>query len=601
MGDGIPGDLLEREGLHAALPLLPLPPNLSKIPYRERLSRRSRGSGHFRGDGRRLAPRSAVPDPDQPLEAVELRDLAEKVSEDSPDFSSRSSVNGTLVKPLPTGGIAGIPFDVPYPVVNQATILMNQSENLRQIDSEMERFWMVDQSSHLTPERVHGGVGGGEGRWVYPTVTKSDPANTGKPIFVRLPDYIDHLLSGGGQPRLYGRPSFSGDQRVFTDLASYAPGMNTSRADISAVLDAEAMPRLADLPGHIDAQARAIIDRARAAGWQKLTFTDKDGKPIFSLTFDGAGRYAYEHTLPNKLVERVVCDGRTLLHLYPDLHIGARRTVSRFHRADFAAIIPGLVLPADDLAHGADVTALDDHTVAVSPKDAATAKDDDGKPIAYVRFVMLFGDGGRLTERRVVLMPKDKVLARETYAADGSIQLFIGDKKEPATAKRSLTPATAPDLKPDVTTFAVLPLPLRSRQTVYSKLEFNWNQPLDVGDNACHAYLNEDAALELFATNYAAQNSRDAALVYRNCLAHDMARAAGFHVLLASCGATLFDSEQLNALRAEKPRDPLLVYLILLDQPQYRRWQPYLGMDTIALCAKSIRSSVPWPACAIKR
>ena len=153
MGDGIPGDLLEREGLHAALPLLPLPPNLSKIPYRERLSRRSRDFGHFRGDGRRLAPRSAVPDPDQPLEAVELRDLAEKVSEDSPDFSSRSSVNGTLVKPLPTGGIAGIPFDVPYPVVNQATILMNQSENLRQIDSEMERFWMVDQSSHLTPER----------------------------------------------------------------------------------------------------------------------------------------------------------------------------------------------------------------------------------------------------------------------------------------------------------------------------------------------------------------------------------------------------------------------------------------------------------------
>ncbi len=38
-------------------------------------------------------------------------------------------------------------------------VLMNQSENLRQIDYEMERFWMVDQPSHLTPERVHGGVG----------------------------------------------------------------------------------------------------------------------------------------------------------------------------------------------------------------------------------------------------------------------------------------------------------------------------------------------------------------------------------------------------------------------------------------------------------
>ena len=38
-------------------------------------------------------------------------------------------------------------------------VLMNQSENLRQIEAEMEKFWMVDQPSHLTPERVHGGVG----------------------------------------------------------------------------------------------------------------------------------------------------------------------------------------------------------------------------------------------------------------------------------------------------------------------------------------------------------------------------------------------------------------------------------------------------------
>lgn len=37
--------------------------------------------------------------------------------------------------------------------------LINQSEDLRQIQGEWERFWMVDQPSHLTPERVHGGVG----------------------------------------------------------------------------------------------------------------------------------------------------------------------------------------------------------------------------------------------------------------------------------------------------------------------------------------------------------------------------------------------------------------------------------------------------------
>jgi hypothetical protein len=36
--------------------------------------------------------------------------------------------------------------------------LMNQSENLRQIQYEWERIWFTDQPSHLTPERVHGGI-----------------------------------------------------------------------------------------------------------------------------------------------------------------------------------------------------------------------------------------------------------------------------------------------------------------------------------------------------------------------------------------------------------------------------------------------------------
>ncbi len=39
------------------------------------------------------------------------------------------------------------------------TELINESENLRQIESEWERFWMIDQPSHLTPDRVHGGIG----------------------------------------------------------------------------------------------------------------------------------------------------------------------------------------------------------------------------------------------------------------------------------------------------------------------------------------------------------------------------------------------------------------------------------------------------------
>ena len=36
--------------------------------------------------------------------------------------------------------------------------LLYQSEDLRQIQNEWRRFWFNDQPSHLTPERVHGGI-----------------------------------------------------------------------------------------------------------------------------------------------------------------------------------------------------------------------------------------------------------------------------------------------------------------------------------------------------------------------------------------------------------------------------------------------------------
>ena len=36
--------------------------------------------------------------------------------------------------------------------------LLVQSEDLRQIEYEWERIWFTDEPSHMTPERVHGGV-----------------------------------------------------------------------------------------------------------------------------------------------------------------------------------------------------------------------------------------------------------------------------------------------------------------------------------------------------------------------------------------------------------------------------------------------------------
>jgi len=37
--------------------------------------------------------------------------------------------------------------------------LLVDSENMRQIGDEWERFWFLDQPSHMTPFRTHGGLG----------------------------------------------------------------------------------------------------------------------------------------------------------------------------------------------------------------------------------------------------------------------------------------------------------------------------------------------------------------------------------------------------------------------------------------------------------
>src|SRR5262249_35676760 len=88
---------------------------------------------------------------------------------------------------------------------------------------------------------------------------------------------------------LYQRPTFTSDQRVFTDLLAYAPGMNTSRADVLAVLEAEAGSKQI-ATGSIDPAARKLIDKARSAGWRVLT-TDAGTRgltPPARLVFDGA-------------------------------------------------------------------------------------------------------------------------------------------------------------------------------------------------------------------------------------------------------------------------------------------------------------------------
>src|SRR5262249_18800620 len=158
-------------------------------------------------------------------------------------------------------------------------------------------------------------------------------------------------------------------------------------------------------------KARDLIDKARAISWQTAAFGD------FQITFDGAGRYAFERTLPSGLFERVICDGKMLWHLYPELGLGAKRPVDRFHRAEFTALVPGTLPPAKDLARGADLRYVDEHTVAIVPHPSTAPKERSQKePRNEVEVRLVFAEDGRLVERQVVRTPGKKVLFRETFA-----------------------------------------------------------------------------------------------------------------------------------------------------------------------------------------
>jgi ferric-dicitrate binding protein FerR (iron transport regulator) len=369
------------------------------------------------------------------------------------------------------------------------------------------------------------------------------------------------LLWAGSGPRipLYQRPVFNSDDRLFTDLVAYAPGMNTSRADILAVLETEALPRVALRRGTIDPTARRLIDGARTGGWRELAIGE--GQAVLTVRFNGQGQYAYTRSLPIGLREEVVCDGNTILDLYPELGVGAKRNVSRFHREELAGLVPWFLPPAEDIVHGADLTCVDDRTVAIMPHDVENLKDADGKAIAYLVIHLRFDPAGQLAERRLVEMPSGKVFRRETYDADGVVKLLDASGKVLAERRWAVRDAAAPDLKPNTDKVVLLPLPFRTKEHI--------RQALKTGSN--YEDLDAGTALALFAAEWAGGNKGEALQIDGGRFRVRNIRPIGFYVLLAACGHNV-DAEQLDLnVLVEHPHELLAEYLAFHTNPELRR------------------------------
>ncbi len=378
--------------------------------------------------------------------------------------------------------------------------------------------------------------------------------------FYNAPGITGKFTGRDNSSLLYQRPPFSGDDRLFYDLVSYAPGMNTGRADMLAVLEAEAAPLPASKLGRIDAAARKLLDTGRGTGWRSLTIPAEGARPAVSIAFDGQGRYAYERTLFPGIRERVVCDGDTLWHLYPDLGIGAKRKLSRFHRMAFARFVPWALLRAEDLARGADLLMAGERTVAIVPHGIDSLKDGKGKPLSYNRLHLVFAEDGHLAEQQVVEMPSKKIVGRVVFSPKGDIRILDTQDKEVVALKGKLDRTDAPNLKPDVKDLVVLSLPYRSREHLIEtrKLKDRRNDDLPFAD-----------ALDLFAADFASSNSESLVKMFREAFHGRDQRQLGLYVLLAAAGQNL-DGQNLDVL-AEHRDESLAQYLALHTSPVLRQ------------------------------
>ncbi|HMF18876.1 MAG TPA: hypothetical protein VKE98_16840, partial [Gemmataceae bacterium] len=350
---------------------------------------------------------------------------------------------------------------------------------------------------------------------------------------------------------LYQRPIFTGDTNLFSDLTIYAPGLNTSAADIQSVLEAEA--KLTPVvQGTIDPAAKKLIDKARSGGWQAVTIPANPSLARRALTIhaNGSGQYVFERTLWSGLRETVVCDGKTLLHLYPEIGLGAKRSVSRYHRAELAGMVPWTLPPVEDLTRGADVKAIAANIVALMPPKASLPKNEKSDNALHVHLV--FADNGRLRERRIVLMPSQKTIYREVYRPGGTVTWFDDQDQQIAERKLTARRSAAPDLEPDTARLVLVPMPLR-RPDRYQA------QVTNLSD---YTQLDKDLVIGVIASNCWQQTWAPAQQAFQQRFNSQRDRRLGFYVLLAGAGVR----PSLKS-KGQEAREPLYQYLTAMPQP----------------------------------
>lgn len=330
---------------------------------------------------------------------------------------------------------------------------------------------------------------------------------------------------------------------VLQNILNYAPGMQTSTDDLLAVIDAESKPSQPPAQGTTDDAARQLVAKARSLGWEEVAISDEEDSSGTKFLCNGAGHLRLERRTSDGLFEQVTSDGETLLHLYPELGIGARRSVTRFHRRSLLSMTPWLLPPVEELAAGCNVLLHDDKAIRITRVKATPVDSDTEEPKAEEKFELaielVFDDSGRLSERRLIKLsnkpePSEQIICRHVYESKGGIRIVGKDDKLLSEVKFQRKAIARPSDALSTDSLVILPLPYRSADS------YSLTLPAQPAGNGSVDYSQVSAAdaMKLVATHVANSNYDALWNVINQRFVSKNDCRMGFAVLLSAAAST---------------------------------------------------------------
>lgn len=296
---------------------------------------------------------------------------------------------------------------------------------------------------------------------------------------------------------------------VLRNMLTYAPGMQTSTADLLAVVDAECSE--SSRHGTIDPDALRLIEKCRQHGWEEIGLPCEIDGTVTTAVCNGAGAFRLERRTVDGLLEQIVADEQNLQHLYPELGIGAKRSISRFHRRSLLRLTPWLLPPAEELSFNCDLQLVNDRTIRIIRSRTSDSEDSGREETAEslgskkeLVIELEFDDDGRLVERRLIEITgqpqlAERLLIRHVYEASGRIRMIDGDGRLVREINLQRRAIEMPPELPETEGLVILPLPYRAADSYSLALPA---QPASSG-SVDYSQLSESDAIKLIATHVA--------------------------------------------------------------------------------------------------